>query len=144
MKQVFIDTSFLVKLFMTEEDSAGARATVAEFGGRGQIIVSSVTSLEFQSAVGRKVRSGKIFEDAGQQILATFKANKSLFEVVPFVSVTLLASTLMDMYWKQGLRTLDSIQLASMVAMRTQTVGVACSDLLLRKLIQAQGLKLIG
>jgi uncharacterized protein len=104
----FYDTSALLKLFIQEEYSQTLRAQATNVTG---VVVSELTWVEMNSALGRRIRQGESQEDVALAALDEFKSKWSDY-VVLSPSFEILQSAAQHAQ-VMGLRAYDSVQLAS-------------------------------
>lgn len=137
---VFLDTSVLFKLYFQEEGSAPIDAFFSQHSV-DRIFISALASIEFRSIVWRKVRMKEVSQPDAAEIIRVFNDDLASFSIVAFdEETTRLASQLIDTYGLSGLRSLDALQLASAVAVRTQVTLYKTADRLLNDLFRAEGL----
>ena len=107
---LFLDTSSLVKLFVQEQASADVeRAVAADL----DLHVGCLTAHEFLSALQRKMRSNMLSPPEVVAIRAEFERMMASVSVVPFTeTLSRRGMDLLGQYGREGLRTLDAIQLA--------------------------------
>ena len=137
---VFIDTSSLFKLYHRE---SGTEELMSLFNDVGieVIYLAEITKVEFSSAVWKKCRKNEIDERSASQLIEKFDKDSVKFN---FVSEGQLlrqnAKGLIGKHWRKGLRTLDSIQLASALKVKNQIELFLTSDNLLSEIAQIEGL----
>ena len=138
--KIFLDTSSLFKLYYQEEgtielENIFSQTTITP------IFLSEISKVEFTSTVWKKARIKEITETQAKTTLELFEID---FEKYNFVATDSLileqARNLTTKYATQGLRTLDSIQLSTCVALREQLTVFFTADKLLKTLIEAEGL----
>jgi len=129
---VFFDTSVLVKLYYTEVDSLEFVSIVNK---SSVIYLSEIAKIEFLSAVWKKVRVGNIDEATCKVIIECFENDFANYEWIP-INASLLntARNLLNIYGNNGLRTLDSLQLASALQIKNQLTACHTADSLLKEL----------
>ena len=112
MARYFLDTSALVKLY---HDEAGSDRLDELLGREDRMVVSAVTRIEFSSAVLRKVRIEEIRAEIAEKVVASFLLDWRLLEVIPVSEEVLEKGVVLVRQYgiTPGLRTLDSVQLAS-------------------------------
>ncbi len=136
--KVFFDTSVLVKLYYSESDSLEFVSIVNK---ADRVYLSEIAKIEFQSAVWKKVRMGDIDEPTCTIILEYFENDFQNYEWIP-VDTQLIdkARNLFSDYGKTGLRTLDSLQLASALQVKNQLDKCYSTDALLSELLSKEKL----
>ncbi len=111
--KLFFDTSALFKLYHKEK---GTSELIDFFKNNAitAVYISEITEIEFSSAVWKKVRKGEINEDTARLIIEKFEKDSGKYSLITQnYQVRKKAAQLIAKYWKEGLRSLDSIQLAS-------------------------------
>jgi predicted nucleic acid-binding protein len=138
--KVFFDTSSLFKLYHRE---SGTEELMNLFNGIGieVIYLAEITKIEFSSVVWKKCRKKEIDEKSAAQLIEKFDKDSIKFSYVPEgQTLRLKAKGLIGKHWEKGLRTLDSIQLASALKVRNQIELFLTSDKLLSEISQIEGL----
>ena len=136
---IFLDTSSLFKLYHREK---GTEELMNLFNENvvEAIYVAEITKIEFSSVVWKKCRKNEINESLAIQLIGKFEKDLNKFN---FVSDGQLlhnkAKELIGKHWKIGLRTLDSIQLASAIKMKNKIELFLTSDKLLSEISQIEG-----
>src|SRR5690606_38076506 len=106
------------------------------------VFLSELTKLEFSSTLWRKVRMKEISESQAEQTIAILNADLKKYHIVPIdASILDSAVKLVAKYGKQGLRTLDSIQLATAVHLRKKAELFVTADKLLSSFFIEERLK---
>jgi predicted nucleic acid-binding protein len=109
---LYLDTSFLIPYFVSEESSEKVEKFLLNVRTR-QLAVSSWASTEFVSALGLKVRRRELDKTAASQALATFRQIGE--EYFTWLSVSpgdfKLAAEFLEQ-WDLGLRAADALHLA--------------------------------
>ena len=139
--KVFFDTSSLFKLYHRE---AGTDELIQLFSGAGiaTIYVADITRIEFSSVVWKKCRKREISEEIATLLIMRFTEDARKFTFVPDDTETkLFASELIGTHWQQGLRTLDSIQLASALMVKEDVDIFLTSDIVLSQIAKTEGLQ---
>lgn len=137
---IFLDTSSLFKLYLQEEGSEELDQ-LFERQVIEQIHLSAISAIEFRSIVWRKVRMKQLSTSDAQFLLNSFAIDWPTYSVTPLNDhLLLLASQLLDKYGQQGLRTLDSIQLASAVSLRNDVHIFKTADTLLHEFFTQEAL----
>ncbi|MFN0050124.1 MAG: type II toxin-antitoxin system VapC family toxin [Cytophagales bacterium] len=132
-KDVFIDTSALVKVYYKEK---GSEETLEILQQSNIVYLSEISIIEFKSAIFRKLRRKELHSiDAAKTLINVFTDDFDSYKFVTLNSVIInAASTAMLEYGSEGLRTLDSIQLASILSLQ-KDVNFLCADNLLHGII---------
>ena len=138
--KLFLDTSSLFKIYHQEWDSAAVEDVIYQQAPTN-IFLSVLARAEFLSAVWKKTRTKEIDEAQARIIIASFKSGCATYDFLPVDStITNRAEALITKYRIEGLRTLDSIQLATCIALRNEVDLFLTSDNLLKSLLQKEGL----
>jgi predicted nucleic acid-binding protein len=118
--KIFLDTSSLFKLYH-QETGTQELEKIFELAKITHIFLSEITKLEFSSTVWKKVRTKEIKESEAIETINLFENDFTKFTFIATDSLILeQARNLISKYGKEGLRTLDSIQLSSCVALVTR------------------------
>jgi len=136
----FFDTSSLFKLYHRESGTEELMGLFNEVGIE-VIYLAEITKVEFSSVVWKKCRKNEIDENSDNQLLEKFDKDSVKFSYV--TEGRLLrqkAKGLIGKHWKKGLRTLDSIQLASALKVKNQIELFLTSDNLLSEISPIEGL----
>lgn len=137
--KVFLDTSALVKLYHEEEGTTELLLILEK--GFDEIWLSELAMLEFRSALWKKVRTGELPEANAVRVVECFESDHGKFRWVYLEhSIMQLAAELLMKYGEKGLRTLDSIQLATARHLQSPTLVCITSDVLLRSLLEEENL----
>lgn len=138
--KVYLDTSSLFKLYQREPDS-GTVEEVFKNRSIDDIFISEIAKVEFVSALFKKVRMKETELADAEKAIRLFENDLTKYTVVPAQSNLLkTAKDLIVTYGITGLRTLDSIQLASAIEVRDQIDKYFTSDKLLRFLFKKENL----
>lgn len=141
--KVFFDTSSLVKLYHQEDGSDVVQSSLENVAIE-DIVLSELTILEFRSAFWRKVREGDLDEKLAVEAIACFENDRDYYQwVVLGAGIIESAKTLIMKYGNRGLRTLDSLQLASALALKDDECIFLTFDMLLKSLMQDEKLNVI-
>jgi uncharacterized protein len=136
---LFFDTSSLFKLYHQEE---GTRELIDFFRSNkiDAIYLSEITGIEFRSAVWKKCRKMEISEGKANLLIEKFESDSKNYQVVNQGDKLIRnAKNLVNKHWKTGLRTLDSIQLASVLTVKNIDFFFT-SDRLLAEIAIKEGL----
>jgi predicted nucleic acid-binding protein len=130
--KIFLDTSSLFKLYHKESGTQELMNFFKENIIEG-IFLAELTEIEFSSVIWKKCRKNEIDEKVALTLLEAFEMDSTKFNIVSESSeIRKLAKEMIRKYWKIGLRTLDSIQLASVLIIRDKV------DLFLPQIIYLQ------
>jgi predicted nucleic acid-binding protein len=125
---IFIDTSTLVRLYIKQEGSDNIHYFFSE-NNIDNIFISELTKIEFLSAIYKNYRSNKIGIDEAERAIENFIIDLlNIKSVVLNSSLIKIATELIKRYKYLGLRTLDSIQLASAINVKNEIEEVLCTD----------------
>ena len=137
--RLFLDTSSLVKLYINELDS---EIIIHSFRQYPKRILSELAKIEFKSAIYKKYRYKLISLEKALEIIWSFENDYILFEWITInQTIISLASALLDKYGSYNLRTLDAIQLASAIAVKSPETKFLCSDKVLNELFDLENLE---
>lgn len=135
---IYLDTSWLVKLYVEEADSAAVRRIVE---AEGEVVVSDLACVEFHSTVERRRRERTLAPRSAAGLVARFRDDwpkrdrLALSDDVVVRAVALVA--------KHPLRTLDALHLASaliLAAGAPEKPKVGAADARLVAAAKAEGL----
>ena len=128
---LYLDTSSLFKLYHDEIDSEEIDNIFANHTING-IFISEIAKIEFISTVWKKIRKTEISQQKGLEIISLFKDDLNKYSIISIDSAILKkAELLFSKYGQGGLRTLDSIQLASAIFVKNQVQLFISADKLL-------------
>ena len=141
MASVYLDTSALLKLYVSEEGTERV-VSVAEEAAEGRIVILDLTKAEARSAIRRREREGDISGPDAERILRQIEDDASaLFLVQPLTSAVMEeAARLIDLH---PLRAYDALQLAGCLVVREATpepVTLVCADMRLCEAAANEGL----
>ncbi|RLC12697.1 MAG: hypothetical protein DRI57_17425 [Deltaproteobacteria bacterium] len=139
-RRFFIDTSALIKLY--HEESGTERLTRLIISETPIIVISDLTIIEMVSALAKKVRTREIDEHIFNEAVLNFENDVSAFEVTDInENIKRYASYLLKTVGMQrGLKSLDSLQLASALAAPETPELFIAADNLLGEIAELQGL----
>jgi predicted nucleic acid-binding protein len=141
--KVFLDTSSLVKLYHNEAGTEELLTFLAN--GVDEIWLSELTMVEFRSALWKKVRNGELRKDDAVQVMNCFQNDQDKFRWVHLeISIMHMAVSMLMKYGPNGLRSLDSIQLACAVFLKAEDMIHLTSDTLLKSFFRAEHLVTIN
>ncbi len=139
---LFFDTSSLFKLYHKEE---GTEKLIDFFNSNtiDSIYLSDITRIEFYSAIWKKCRKREISENISKSLIEKFEIDSSNYRFVnQSEQLIMLSKNLIEKHWKGGLRTLDSIQLASVLVIKDIDYFFT-SDNVLSEIAKKEGLNVI-
>lgn len=137
---IFLDTSSLIKLYHKE---SGTKEIIDIYNTYqvDNVYLSDLAKIEFDSAVWKNFRTKEIDKDKAIELIRIFQKD---YEKYIFVDdndvIKNKAKALINKYCAEGLRTLDSIQLATAVSLKAKVDLNKSSDKLLTKLFEKEGL----
>ena len=141
----FFDTSAVVKFYHRETGTEWVESIFSD--EESTIVISELTTVEFDSAVAKKIRTGEIEEHAGRQALRNFQEDcADRFLIVPLDSkVIRKAKELINRHGSTfSLRTLDALQLAAYQLEEGENVRFVCADANLMAVCQEEGIQVIN
>ncbi len=141
MKRYFLDTSALVKIYHRE---TGSDYCLELYANLSHIIISELARVELHSAVYRKQREKQLNVKALNAVLKMFRRDcEGRYEVLQVASLVYdEANRLLSQYATlYGLRTLDSLQLATFLnyCEKSQDCFV-CADKKLSAVVECEGI----
>jgi uncharacterized protein len=138
--KIFLDTSSLFKLYHKEVDTEVLEQVFTK-EKITSVFLSEISKIEFTSTVWKKVRMKDITEIEAKATLELFELDFEKYTFIPVDSfIVEQARLLTSKYGKQGLRTLDGIQLSTSVTLFEEVNIFFTSDILLKTLFIAEGL----
>ncbi len=144
MKRYFFDTSALVKVYHREE---GSDFCLKIYSSQSPIIISELARVELLSALYRKHREKQLNAKALQAVLRIFKLDcNDRYEVLQLASLIYddacgLLTQHSSIY---GLRTLDSLQLATFLNYcEKDQDSFVCADKKLFDVVKSEGVDAI-
>ena len=141
--KIFLDTSSLFKLYHKE---AGTDELMELFTNNKieAIFIAEISKLEFDSVVWKKFRKAEINEAQVQFIIKSFEKDGEKFLFInDNKRLKSQAKKLLSKYGKEGLRTLDSIQLSSAISVKSKAEIFITSDKLLQRFFELEGLEIM-
>lgn len=140
--KAFLDTSSLIKLYHQEEGSDFVMETLSK--DVKEIFLSELAVLEFSSALWKKIREKEIKEKAAIEVINCFQHDSDNFQWILLQSdIVASAARLLMKYGSRGLRTLDSLQLATALTLKNEDCVFLTSDKLLRTLLEKEKLHVV-
>ena len=116
---VYLDASALVKRYVAEAGSAEVEALIGEAQAVGTAVLSRA---EVAAALGKAVRVGLVWREAGLKALTSFNADWEHLIRLQFGEP--LAARAAALAWEHGLRGYDAVHLATALGWR-ETLGEA-------------------
>lgn len=139
---IFFDTSSLFKLYH-KEDGTQELMDLFIYNSIDSIFLAEITRIEFSSVVWKKCRKREIDEKIANILIGKFEKDSRNFSfVTESDDLRKYAKELIGKYWKKGLRTLDSIQLASALTIKSRIEVFFTSDIILSEIAVLEGLKI--
>jgi len=138
--KIFLDTSSLFKLYHFEE---GTKEIMDFFKSHiiTAVYIAEITNIEFSSAVWKKCRKNEISESTARILLEIYETDSKKFTIVDDNMILKeSAKLLIGKYWRKGLRTLDSLQLASALSLKSKINYIFTSDILLSEIAISEGI----
>lgn len=140
--KAFLDTSSLLKLYHEEAGSDELNIILSQ--EIEEIYLSEIAKLEFLSALWKKVRQKELSEETVNSVISCFESDFDKFSWVELDAYIITsASDLLKRYGNDGLRTLDSLQLACAVKLKEEDCSFFTSDTLLQRLFTKENLNTI-
>ena len=145
MSLYFLDSSSLVKRYVTETGSGWIRAII-DPAARNPIIIARITWVEVLSALARRQREGSITSGDVARAIQTFSYDLDIQYQVAEVS-TALVKTAGELVIQHPLRAYDAVQLASALMVQSDLAHTGVTPLTfltaderLNAIAQAEGL----
>jgi len=118
--KLFLDTSSLIKLYHNETDT-DKLDNLFENNVIETVFISEIATIEFNSAIYKKTRTKDLSSKVPTAIIESFKTDYGNFKFVKVdFNLILQARELITKYSFEGLRTLDAIQLASLISIKNK------------------------
>lgn len=137
---IFLDTSSLFKLYHKEPGTAVIEQ-IFRNNAVTTVFLSEIAKIEFASTIWKKVRTHEISEIQAATLIDLFDKDSEHLTFIQIDSIiTEQAKRLISKYGKQGLRTLDSIQLSTAVTLREHAGLFITSDNLLNDFFKMEAL----
>ncbi len=139
--KIFLDTSSLIKLYHEETGTAETDIIFKDFLIT-RVFLSEITKIEFNSAIWKKVRTEELYIPEAVEIIDSFISDYPKYSFVKIDSELITHSReLISKYGMKGLRTLDSIQLASILKTKEDISFVVTADNLLQAFVSEEGIE---
>ncbi|MCB1189951.1 MAG: type II toxin-antitoxin system VapC family toxin [Leptospiraceae bacterium] len=140
---LFLDTSAIVKLYNPEAETEELTNFILQ-DDIEEILISEIALIEFHSAFWKKFRENQITEDDLNIVIKLF-SNETFYKIIPLSeSIIKTAIDLMERHGRNGLRTLDSIQMSSIFIANVNydDLTVITFDSILTKIIALEGIQI--
>lgn len=137
--KAFLDTSALVKLYHQEEGTSDLFQFLSK--NSESLYISTVSAIEFRSAIWKKVREKIIAANKAKIVIDFFLNDQDLFNWISLTdNLVTNAAKLIMKYGRDGLRTLDSLQLAAALTLKDDDSLFITYDELLKEFMIKEGL----
>ena len=137
--KIFLDTSSLLKLYHKEEGTDELLKLISD--KIEQIYLSELAKIEFNSAIWKKVRTKEFTEKNAKQIITFFENDFDKYKWIPINNIVLnSAKELIKLYGNKSLRTLDAIQLACAISVKSKVNLFKTSDTVLNNIFKLENL----
>lgn len=139
--KAYLDTSSLLKLYHKETGSDRLYEILSDSEEIKAIFLSELAKIEFLSAIWKKIRMNELDTNVGQSVIHCFEEDLKKYHWIGLDSGTINSAwVLMQKYGTDGLRTLDSLQLACALKLKNSHCLFLTSDKLLYKLFVKENL----
>lgn len=141
----FFDTSGVVKFYHKEVGTEWVESIFSD--GESTIVLSELTTVEFHSAVAKKIRTKEITGDAGRQALMNFQKDCAERFLIVLLDSKMIrkAKELIDRHGSRfPLRTLDALQLAACRLEEARDVCFVCADTNLITVCQEEAIQTVN
>lgn len=139
--KIFLDTSSLLKLYHDEPGTEYLDSIFDEFE-ISEIYLSELAKVEYNSAIWKKVRTKELSENEGVELINSFVDDYEKFTFIDINNLMIYAAReLISKYGNEGLRTLDSIQLAAIIEIKVDLAFAVTSDKLLKTVMELEGIE---
>lgn len=141
--KIFLDTSSLIKLYHNEEGTDKLDKIFTD-NVITEIFVSEIAKTEFFSAIYKKLRTKELLLQRTNDILNAFAFDEGRYTFILINSDIINASQkLIEKYGFNGLRALDSIQLASACSIGNLIDMAISGDKLLNSFFRSEGIPIL-
>ncbi len=140
----YMDTSSLVKIYHRE---SGSPIVFGIYKSNDNIVISELSTIEFQSGVSRKYREHEITLDTLHAVIQKFEEDMAArYDIVRFSSLVIddARSLLRHNAETYALKTLDSLQFAFFKTYCEDDTTFVCSDVKLGKLVEKEGFQVLA
>ncbi len=138
--KIFLDTSSIIRLYHYEPGTDLLDRFFEDYA-ISKVCLSELAKVEFDSAIRKKVRTGELIQEEATSLILSFESDFDKYDFVELDSKIIAnAKSLISNYGTQGLRTLDSIQLASALKTKAGLNFFITADDLLRDIAEMEGL----
>jgi uncharacterized protein len=141
--KIFLDTSSLIKLYHAE---TGTQELDQLFVNNPitEILLSEIAKIEYDSAIWKKVSVGDLTKDESKSLISSFKTDYERYTFIDLnTKIVDKAKMLIAAHGKEGLRTLDSVQLASALTRKSDIDLFIITDKLLNTLAEKEKLEIM-
>ncbi len=135
----FFDTSALIKRYIQE---VGSDLVDELMDSTDEIYVSAITRIESNSAISRLFREKSLIRSEYNQVKFDFDKDFPFFTVVDFSEE--LEKSAIELVESRGLKTLDSIQLASCLSINGKIDYLITCDTKMETAASEEGLEIIN
>jgi len=140
---LFLDTSSLFKMYHSEDGTQELLAILSN-DNITKIFLSELTKIEFTSTIWKKLRTKEFTELQRKSVCNSFESDFVSYDFIEVdKNITTIAKDLIDKYGKQGLRTLDSIQLATAISLKSECELFITTDKLLHNFFLQESLPVL-
>lgn len=137
---IYLDTSSLIKLYHYEEGTDTLDRLLKANNLTG-IFLSELAKVEYDSAIWKLCRTKELTHEEVEILISSFETDYSKYNFVSLNSeIVDFSRLLIAKYGLEGLRTLDSLQLASVLKKRDEVEYFITADKLLKTIAQKEGL----
>lgn len=138
--RIFLDTSALFKLYHREIDTDKIENLFSN-NVITTTYLSEITKIEFASTIAKKVRTQDLSKSKADELLSYFESDFKKYSFVQIDSIVIeQARNLIIKYGALGLRSLDSIQLATAVSLQNKASLFVTTDKLLNAFLKQESL----
>lgn len=140
---IFLDTSSLIKLYHYEEGTDTLDQIFAE-NSVTSIFLSELAKVEYDSAVWKIFRTKLLTHKEVESLITSFETDYHKYNFVRLNTEIVHSSKLLiAKYGVEGLRTLDSLQLASVLKTSDNLELFITADKLLKNIADREGLPVL-
>jgi len=136
---IFFDTSSLISLYHQEREIKNFLDFLADNPGYN-VYLSELTLVESYSAILKKVRIQHLTLEEAKKFLSVLDNDFKKFSFIPLdLSVLTSSQQLLVQYGVKGLRSLDAIQLASVISIKTNIDMALTGDITFKQILIEEG-----